>query len=200
MKFIDVIDCAGARIAGASDYQWECYGPNAHILDFADVDNNVYSNCIYDKKTYEVYEIVVEVPKHPQVYRWINENYRKAYFAEVESRGIDSQIAWDDVNYINVDTEGLILEYLLDIGEMNYSNVLPTKDFTMSKDVFIVKLDVRYSLEVEASSMDEAVSKARHFQSTMPSGWGEGANVTWMDTEVVKETVTRDINIAGSLE
>ncbi len=55
---------------------------------------------------------------------------------------------------------------------------------------FIVDLDVRYTFEVEAESMDQAVHDASRFFETMKRSWGEGQNVTWMDTEIIKERVS----------
>ena len=41
--------------------------------------------------------------------------------------------------------------------------------------------------------MDEAVTKARAFHSTMKHSWGTEPNVCWMDTEIIKETVEHDV-------
>jgi hypothetical protein len=58
---------------------------------------------------------------------------------------------------------------------------------------YTVKIDVIYTFDVEANSLEEAVAKANHFQQTMKPGWGEGSEISWMDTEVVKEIVERQI-------
>ena len=58
---------------------------------------------------------------------------------------------------------------------------------------YTVKLDVRYAFDVEAKSTEEALAKANYFQQTMKNGWGEGSEVIWMDTEVVKEIVEREL-------
>ena len=58
---------------------------------------------------------------------------------------------------------------------------------------YTVKLDVRYTFDVEANSLEEAVAKATHFQQTMKPSWGEGSEVIWMDTDVVKEIVEREL-------
>lgn len=61
-----------------------------------------------------------------------------------------------------------------------------------------VGLDVRFEFDVKANSMDEAIEKAKLFQSTMPTGWGEhdNFNVSWIDTLVVKEAAERDTSIS----
>lgn len=60
---------------------------------------------------------------------------------------------------------------------------------------FIVKLNVEYTFDVDAKTYDEALAKAKYFRETMPTGWGQGADVSWLDTELVKETIERDVNV-----
>lgn len=59
----------------------------------------------------------------------------------------------------------------------------------------MVKLDVRFELEVFADSANDALEKARHFQKTMTHSWGEGDDVSWMDTLIVKEIVETETSI-----
>ena len=219
MNLNDVIVAAGSRISGGDPYMWDCYGPNANYIEFRDTDGQGYAHAIYDTKNYIVYEIHIEVPGQDQAFRWLNTITKSAYYTEAERRGVDPNLAWDNVGYTHVDTEELILEYLKDIGETYYDNLpivedSPTNSFTMPmpgtiggatitfnetnmNNTYMVNLDVRHLLEVKASSMDEAIKKATHFQETMPKGWGDHDNfdVCWVDTYIVKESAERDINI-----
>ncbi len=58
---------------------------------------------------------------------------------------------------------------------------------------YTVKLDVRHTFDVTAASIEEALEKATHFQQTMKHSWGDVPEVIWMDTEVVKEIVEREL-------
>ena len=264
MNLNDVITAAGARISGGDPYTWECYGENANFLEFQDVKGKGYAHVIYDTKDYNVYEIHVEVPETEQCFRWLNSKTKEAFYKESERRGVNPNNAWDEVGYIHVETEELILEYLENIGELIYFNLpdiqssaidgkvsvpidlsneemlmLMTKaheaDMTLNQFAekilremierhkqgenlilpmpgtiggakiifeednmkkFTVKLDVRYVLEVDAESMDQAATKAKHFQETMKTGWGEHEDdVIWMDTYAIKESVEQELNI-----
>ena len=64
-------------------------------------------------------------------------------------------------------------------------------------DTYMIKLDVRHELEVRADSVEQALEKARHFQETMPKGWGDHNefDVSWIDTFVVKEITERTIDV-----
>jgi hypothetical protein len=127
MKLLDVISAADARVSGGDPYLWSCYGSNAQFLEFRDSAGNGYSHVIFDRNTYECYEIHVEVPNEDIAMRWVNPLYRSTFYKECEKRGIDPSVAWDNVNYTHVDTEELILEYVRDLGNLNYENVLKAK-------------------------------------------------------------------------
>jgi hypothetical protein len=217
MKLDNIITAAGARVNGGDPYMWECYGPDANYIEFRDTDGQSYAHAIYDTKNYIVYEVHIEVPGQNQAFRWLNTITKHAYYTEAERRGIDPNLAWDDVGYIHVDTEELMLEYLKDIGETYYDNLpivesksesfimpmpgtLGSAKLTFKENnmkTYMVNLDVRHLLEVTASSMDEAIKKATHFQETMPKGWGDHNDfeVCWVDTYIVKESVEHEINI-----
>jgi hypothetical protein len=223
MKLLEVMTAAGGRTSGGDPFLWSCFGENANYMEYRDVDGNGYAHCVFDTKTYEVYQIHVEVPLTSneadaphQTFQWIDPAYLTSYILEAKEHGTNPDIAYDDVRYTNVYDESTILQYVKDIGEGYYDDlpVPEEKPFTMDMpgtiggakitfpeeiemtERFTVKLDVRYELEVEANSADEAIEKAKYFQETMPKGWGDHDNfdVSWIDTYVVKEIVERDIN------
>jgi len=215
MKYLDVLTAAGGRCSGGDPFLWDCYGPNAQYSEFRDVNGDGYSHCVFDTKTYEVYEVHVETPVTSNVstsaLRWFNPQYVLAYTAEANARQEDMRFAWDDVLYTDVLGEEEILDHVRNVGEGRYEGLpianredIPVDDFmeaTMfvddpeeNSDTFIVALDVKYTFEVTASDYEEAISKAKEFRKTMPSGWGDVSGVNWMDTEVIKETISREIS------
>lgn len=127
MKLLEVVITAGGRVSGGDPYLWECYGPDAQYMEFRDIKGDGYSHVIFDRNTYNCYEVHVEVPHEDVAMRWINEDYKTAFYNECKRRGVDFSTAWDNVNYIHVDTEELILEYVRDLGELKYENVLTAK-------------------------------------------------------------------------
>lgn len=130
MKLLDVIMAAGGRVSGGDPYMWQCFGNDAQFMEFRDTDGNGCSHCVFDTKTYEVYEIHCEVPlttneaeSPEQVFHWINPLFQKAYLNECEMRNINPDIAWDDVRYTPVTDEETILQYVKDIGETYYGDL-----------------------------------------------------------------------------
>lgn len=60
-----------------------------------------------------------------------------------------------------------------------------------------VNIDVRFTFNVDAESMDDALAKATHFQETMRHQWGESDNtVSWVDSYPVKNTVSQYTDLA----
>jgi hypothetical protein len=135
MKLLDVITAAGGRVSGGDPYLWNCYGDDAQFMEFRDVDGQGYSHCIFDTKTYRVYEVYAEVPlgtneagAPPQIFRWINPLFLQEYLDECKIRNEDPNIAYDDVKHNDIPSEQIILEYVKDIGEGYYDNLpLPTE-------------------------------------------------------------------------
>ena len=113
--------------------------------------------------------ISAEVPNHPLAFQWIHPDYKKSYCEEL---GDEWNIAWDDVTYTNVLTEELMLEYIEDIVNLDYINLpaIEFKEYFLTNETtmkqYTVKLDVRYTFNVEASTIKEALEKANHFQQT----------------------------------
>lgn len=198
MNLKSVLKIIDHKFTTGDDWGIKTFNDTSHIT-FKDQNGRGCGHCIYRNNTNEVVYLSAEVPGQPLAFQWIHSEYKDFYCKEL---GEDWNIAWDEVTYTNVLTEELMLEYITGIVNLDYDN-LPVIDFkeyfstnqtneaTMKQ--YTVKLDVRYTFDVEANSFEEAVAKANHFQQTMKPSWGEGSEVSWMDTEVVKEIVEREL-------
>ena len=137
MNLMETLLATKDRTAGSEKYEWQCFGRDAHTMNFKDTDGAVYASAVFDMRTQKVFSINVEVPGYDQAFLWLNPEFRKAYYVECSEREIDPNIAWDNVNFTHVDTEELILEYLKDIGEGYYDNlpVPPNQIPTLTEEV-----------------------------------------------------------------
>jgi hypothetical protein len=122
MTLHEIAIAANTRICGGTEYQWQCYGPNARYIDFSDRDGNEYASVIVDKNSHQVYELTVVVPGYDQAFVWRNPDFENAYLSECQERNVKPNIAWDDVVYEVVDDK-TILEYVKDVGETYYDNL-----------------------------------------------------------------------------
>ena len=195
MNLKSVLEVIDHKFTTGDRWGFKTFSDSSHIT-FKDQNDNPCGHCIYKNDTNEVVYLGTEVPNHPLAFQWIHPDYKKSYCEEL---GDEWNIAWDDVTYTNVLTEELMLEYIENIVNLNYINLpaLGSKEYFLTNETtmkqYTVKLDVRYTFDVEASTIKEALEKANHFQQTMKSGWGDVPEVSWMDTKVVKEIVEHDL-------
>lgn len=94
------------RITEGSDYCWGCYGSNAHCLDSWNGEHEGHSlSIIFDTKTQEVYEVQAHDYANSRAYRLINPDYKADFDYESTTRGVNANEAWDDVNYVDLETD-----------------------------------------------------------------------------------------------
>lgn len=104
----DFLAVANYRITEGSEFQWECYGPNAYSLDsWVDApDSGGFSLCaIFDTQTQEVFEVQVFDYEHDRAYRLFNPSFKEKYFAECDTRSIPKNEAYDDVMFVDLDVD-----------------------------------------------------------------------------------------------
>lgn len=117
------MEVVGYRITEGSDYQWECYGPNAHCLDSWNGDQDGHSFSVYfDTKTQEVYEVQIHDYRNQRAYRLINPDFVKKHKKEAKRREVEYKEAWDNVDYIDleVDDDWIQKALAVEANEVDY--------------------------------------------------------------------------------
>lgn len=110
--FMEVVDY---RITEGSDYQWQCFGPNAYCLDSWNGDQQGHTvSIIFDNKDQTVYQVMAYDYANDRAYRMTNPDFKADFDAECAERDIIDQ-AWelDDgtpVNYVDLEVEEDFLE------------------------------------------------------------------------------------------
>jgi hypothetical protein len=93
------------RITDSCEYTWKCYGNHAQTIDSWNGDHNGAScSVVFDRKTQEVYEVGVFDYQNQRAYRIINPDYKSQYLSEASERGVAQSQAWDDVDYVDLET------------------------------------------------------------------------------------------------
>jgi hypothetical protein len=99
------------RITEGSNYGWQCYGNDAYTLDSWDNNQEGASfTVIFDNKTQTVYEVQAHDYANQRAYRRINPDYLEAYTQEAKQRASWMSQAWDDVDYVDLETDDDWLE------------------------------------------------------------------------------------------
>lgn len=102
------LELVNYRISNGDKYTWNCYGADAHTLSSWNGihDQGGHSTDItFDTKTQTVYEVCVCDYTRKRAYRMINPRYVEAHADEADTRGVDMNTAWDNVDYIELDVE-----------------------------------------------------------------------------------------------
>ena len=90
------------KIAGGSEFQWNCW-TNARYLDYE--TDYAHASVIFNINTQEVYCAEVnDKENNYKPYRWMNPQYRKFYDAEANMRGVDPNLAWDAMTWYDLET------------------------------------------------------------------------------------------------
>ena len=106
------------RITEGSNYGWQCYGPNAYCLDSW---NGVHGkggysfSIVFSTKTQKVYEVSMCDYTNNRAYRMINPKNVEKHRKEAESRNINLNEAWDDVDYVDLEVDDDFMQKALSI-------------------------------------------------------------------------------------
>jgi len=107
-EFMETVDY---KITEGSEYCWQCYGSTAYRLDSWNQEHDGHTvGVIFDTRSHVIYEATVCDYKRDRAYRLINPDYQQAYRDEARSKNVMEKQAWDDVNYVDLETDEDFLE------------------------------------------------------------------------------------------
>ena len=155
------------KITEGSDYGWQCYGNHAYRLDSWNQDHEGHSvSIVFDTRTHVVYEASAYDYQRNRAYRLINPDFKFGHDNEAAGRGVDSNQAWDDVAYIDLDVDEDFLEkaHAIVLGEDYDTRVQVPVDFTDEELLTYMKLaherDLTFNQLVE-EALREAIAEHR---------------------------------------
>lgn len=112
MNLGQVNEAMAHKITSGSEHGWTCWD-NARYLDYE--SDFAHVSVVYNTKTQSIYQAEVSIKtemwsKDMRPYRWLNPLTKAAYVAEADKRGINADQAWDDVEWIDLETEEDFIE------------------------------------------------------------------------------------------
>jgi len=108
MQLSEINNTFQHKITSGGEYLWDCY-PSPWTIDYTSKYEN--GTVISDTVTQRVYEVnvspVVDAygAAEPKPYRYVDPAYREAYDLEAMDRNVDPNQAWDDVTWVDLETE-----------------------------------------------------------------------------------------------
>jgi hypothetical protein len=112
MRLSQVNEITNHKITEGSDYQWQCF-PDARFLDYE--SDYAHVSVVYSTVDQVIYQAEVSVAQDTcgddtKPYRWLNPEYKDAMVAEAKKRKVKWRKAWDDVKWVDLETEEDFLE------------------------------------------------------------------------------------------
>ena len=112
MKLSEVNLALNHQITSGSEYGWKCY-PDARYLDYESEYADI--SVLYSTTDQTVYQAEVSVKREAwdedkKPYRWLNPDYVDAFYKESKKRKVDTDIAWDNTKWIDLEMEEDFLE------------------------------------------------------------------------------------------
>ena len=153
------MEVVGYRITEGCDYQWECYGPNAYTLDSWNGEQDGHSFSVYfDTKTQEVYEVQAHDYRNNRAYRLINPTFIDTHQEEARQRQIEFKEAWDDVNYIDLETtdDWLQKAIAIEAGELDYDTRVQIP-LTLEKHEMHRLMELAHERDITLNQMVEII-------------------------------------------
>jgi len=139
-EWMEIVDY---KITEGSDFGWNCYGKDVHMLDSWNGEQDGHSfTVIFDTKDQTVYEVQAHDYVHNRAYRMINEDYRKKAKKEARKRDVSRDQAWDDVDYVDLETDDDFMQKCLAIraGEDYDTRVSVPIDLSDAEALELMKL------------------------------------------------------------
>ena len=125
MKLIQINEALNHQITGGSDYHWNCF-PDARFLDYE--SEYAHVSILYSTTNQTVYQAEASIKldvwpnddRHDKPYRWTNPEFKNDYLNEAKDRNVDPNCAWDDVKWIELETDEDFLEKAKAMFNGNY--------------------------------------------------------------------------------
>lgn len=162
-EFMDLVEY---KITEGSAYCWQCYGSDAYSLDSWNGDHDGHSfTIIFDNKTQEVYEVQAHDFQRNRAYRMINTDYAKKHRKESKRREVNLNEAWEEVDYVDLETTEDFLEKSQAIisGQDYDTRVSVPVDFTDEELLTYMKIaherDITFNQLIE-EALREAINRA----------------------------------------
>lgn len=101
----DFMKCVNYRVTEGSNFTWSCWGPNAYRLDSWDGSQDGHTITItFDTQDQVTYCLEAFDYARNRAYRWMAPTYRNVYLAEAQERNVDHAEAWEDVDFVELES------------------------------------------------------------------------------------------------
>lgn len=101
-QWMELIDY---QITEGSEFGWNCFGYDSYRLEHWRGEQESPSfSILFDKRDHTVYQMEAHDYINNRAYRWTAPSWKTAYEEESSRRGVRVEEAWDNVDYVELET------------------------------------------------------------------------------------------------
>lgn len=97
MNLLEVLASANGQVKGATEYNWDCFGPNSMYLDIGNDDLGHIASIIFDTDDGTVYAFEMFLPQEGKAWRWIDERFYDLFLDYCRENSVNPRVAYDNV-------------------------------------------------------------------------------------------------------
>ena len=146
------------RISEGSEYLWKCFGDNPFTLSYWDKDHDgVSADITFDTQTQEVYYATVHDYAKKRSYRLINPDYVEAYRQECKDKNVVENNAYDEVNYVTLETDEDFIEKLTAIVNKQPYNTKVQVPLELDKEEMYNLMSLAHERDITLNQLVESM-------------------------------------------
>jgi hypothetical protein len=167
--FMEIIDY---KITEGSAYMWQCYGLNAYCLDSWNQEQDGHTvSIVFDTRTQKVYEASAYDYSRNRAYRLINPDYRQAHRQEASEKNVQENQAWDDVNYVDIESDEDFLDKARAISQgQDYDNRVQVP-LELDDDLWFELMKRAHEQDITLNQLVEIIMREAIDQAEMLKDW-----------------------------
>jgi hypothetical protein len=151
-EFFELIE---HRITGGSEFQWQCYGNQAQVID-SDGANHSFS-VVFDRDDQEVYEVTVCDYANSRAYRMIDPDFKSGHDNEAAARDVPANQAWDDIRYVDLDVTDDFIQKSQAIRDGKPYNTRVQLDLDLDDDLLFGLMKLAHQRDITLNHLIEQI-------------------------------------------
>jgi hypothetical protein len=168
-EWMEIVDY---KITEGSDFGWNCYGSDVHMLDSWNGEQDGHSfTVIFDTKTQVVYEVQAHDYVHNRAYRIINPDFQKKAKKEARKRDVNKDMAWDDVDYVDLEVDDDFFQKCLSIKAGEDYDTRVSVPLELDDDLMFDLMKRAHEKDVTLNKMVEALLQDAIDNAEMLKEW-----------------------------
>ena len=151
-EFFELIE---HRVTGGSEFQWQCYGHHAYVID-SDGANHHFS-VVFDRDNQTVYEVTVCDYANDRAYRMINPDFKFGHDDEAAGRGVPANQAWEDVCYVDLDVDDDFIQKSLAIRDGKTYDTRVQLELDLDDDLLFGLMKLAHQQDITLNQLIEQI-------------------------------------------